>query len=289
MMNKVKGNIKVNIVDLPGFGPTKHDTCEDLAFLTGAKLISEDKSMTLDKVSINDLGKAKKITITKDKTTIVAFEDTKDLVKARVEKLKREVNITESEYDQDKINERIAKLAGGVALIKVGAATETEMKYKKLRIEDSLNATKAAIEEGVVSGGGQTLIEISDDLLNLSETSSDDLRTGINIVKEALLEPTKQIAKNAGFNGDEVVPEIKRHNKGFNANSGKYEDLKDSGILDPTKVIRLALQDSVSIAAMLLTTEVAMADIPEPEAAAPGGPGGDPMGGMGGMGMPGMM
>jgi len=169
-------------VRAPLFGERRKAALEDIAILTGAKLISEDKSMTLDKVSINDLGKARKITITKDKTTIVAFEDTKDLVKARVETLKREVNITESEYDQDKINERIAKLAGGVALIKVGAATETEMKYKKLRIEDSLNATKAAIEEGVVSGGGQTLIEISDDLLNLSETSSDDIRTGINIV-----------------------------------------------------------------------------------------------------------
>ncbi len=288
VLNKNSGVLNVASVRAPLFGERRKAALEDIAILTGAKLISEDKSMTLDKVSINDLGKAKKITITKDKTTIVAFEDTKDLVKARVEKLKREVNITESEYDQDKINERIAKLAGGVALIKVGAATETEMKYKKLRIEDSLNATKAAIEEGVVSGGGQTLIEISDDLLQLSETSSDDLRTGINIVKEALLEPTKQIAKNAGFNGDVVVAEIQRLNKGFNANSGQYEDLKDSGILDPTKVIRLALQDSVSIAAMLLTTEVAMADIPEPEAAAPGGAGGDPMGGMGGMGMPGM-
>ena len=157
------------------------------------------------------------------------------MVKARVEKLKKEVEITESEYDQDKINERIAKLAGGVALIKVGAATETEMKYKKLRIEDSLNATKAAIEEGVVSGGGQTLIEISDDLLNLSQQSSDDLRTGINIVKESLLEPTKQIAKNAGFNGDVVVAEIKRLNKGFNANSGNYEDLKKVRYLRPNQ------------------------------------------------------
>ncbi len=288
VLNKNSGVLNVASVRAPLFGERRKAALEDIAILTGAKLISEDKSMKLDKVSINDLGKAKKITITKDKTTIVAYEDTKDFVKARVEKLKREVDVTDSEYDQDKINERIAKLAGGVALIKVGAATETEMKYKKLRIEDSLNATKAAIEEGVVSGGGQTLIEISYDLLNLSQTSSDDLRTGINIVKEALLEPTKQIAKNAGFNGDVVVADIKRLNKGFNANSGKYEDLKDSGILDPTKVIRLALQDSVSIAAMLLTTEVAMADIPEPEAVAPGGPGGDPMGGMGGMGMPGM-
>merc|ERR1712224_43686 len=164
---------------------------EDIAILTGSNLISEDKSMTLEKVTLNDLGKARKITITKDKTTIVAFEDTKNLVKERVEKLKNEVEITDTDYDKDKINERIAKLSGGVALIKVGAATETKMKYKKLRIEDSLNATRAAIEEGVVSGGGQTLIEISDDLLNLSQTSSDDIRTGINILKEALLEPTK--------------------------------------------------------------------------------------------------
>jgi len=291
VLNKNSGVLNVASVRAPLFGERRKAALEDIAILTGAKLISEDKSMALDKVSINDLGKAKKITITKDKTTIVAFEDTKKLVKARVEKLKREVEITESEYDKDKINERIAKLAGGVALIKVGAATETELKYKKLRIEDSLNATKAAIEEGVVSGGGQTLIEISDNISNSRKAVSDDFQTGINIIKTALLEPTKQIAKNAGFNGDVVVADIKRLNKGFNANTGEYENLKKSGIIDPTKVIRLALQDSVSIAAMLLTTEVAIADIPEPEAGSPGGPGGDPMGGMGGMGgmgMPGM-
>ena len=164
------------------------------------------------------------------------------------------------------------------------------MKYKKLRIEDSLNATKAAIEEGVVSGGGQTLIEISNELSNSRKEISDDLTTGIDIITNALLEPTKQIAKNAGFNGDVVIADIKRLGKGFNANNGEYENLNESGILDPTKVIRLALQDSVSIAAMIITTEVAVADIPEPEAA-PGGPGVDPMGGMGGMGgmgMPGM-
>ena len=291
VLNKNSGVLNVSAVRAPSFGERRKAALEDIAILTGATLISEDKSMKLEDVSINDLGKAKKITISKDKTTIVAFEDTKDLVQARVEKLKREVEITESEYDKDKINERIAKLAGGVALIKVGAATETEMKYKKLRIEDSLNATKAAIEEGVVSGGGQTLIEISGELSHLSQKKSDDLTTGIEIITNALLEPTKQIAKNAGFNGDVVVADIKRLNKGFNANNGKYENLNESGILDPTKVIRLALQDSVSIAAMIITTEVAVADIPEPEAAAPGGQGADPMGGMpgmGGMGMPGM-
>ncbi len=293
VLNKNSGVLNVSAVRAPSFGERRKAALEDIAILTGAKLISEDKSMKLEEVTINDLGKAKKITISKDKTTIVAFDDTKDLVLARVEKLKREVEITESEYDKDKINERIAKLAGGVALIKVGAATETEMKYKKLRIEDSLNATKAAIEEGVVSGGGQTLIEISGELSNLRKKTSDDISTGIDIITNALLEPTKQIAKNAGFNGNVVVADIKRLKKGFNANTGEYENLNASGILDPTKVIRLALQDSVSIAAMLLTTEVAVADIPEPESASSGEPGADPMGGMGmpgmgGMGMPGM-
>ena len=287
VLNKNSGVLNVSAVRAPSFGERRKAALEDIAILTGAKLISEDQSMKLEEVTLSDLGKAKKITISKDKTTIVAFDDTKDLVQARVEKLKREVEITESEYDKDKINERIAKLAGGVALIKVGAATETEMKYKKLRIEDSLNATKAAIEEGVVSGGGQTLIEISNELSNSRKEISDDLTTGIDIITNALLEPTKQIAKNAGFNGDVVIADIKRLGKGFNANNGEYENLNESGILDPTKVIRLALQDSVSIAAMIITTEVAVADIPEPEAA-PGGPGADPMGGMGGMGMPGM-
>ena len=290
VLNKNSGVLNVSAVRAPSFGERRKAALEDIAILTGAKLISEDQSMKLEEVTLNDLGKAKKITISKDKTTIVAFDDTKDLVQARVEKLKREVEITESEYDKDKINERIAKLAGGVALIKVGAATETEMKYKKLRIEDSLNATKAAIEEGVVSGGGQTLIEISNELSNSRKAISDDLTTGIDIITNALLEPTKQIAKNAGFNGDVVIADIKTLGKGFNANNGEYENLNESGILDPTKVIRLALQDSVSIAAMIITTEVAVADIPEPEAA-PGGPGADPMGGMGGMGgmgMPGM-
>ncbi len=287
VLNKNSGVLNVSAVRAPSFGERRKAALEDIAILTGAKLISEDQSMKLEEVTLNDLGKAKKITISKDKTTIVAFDDTKDLVQARVEKLKMEIEITESEYDKDKINERIAKLAGGVALIKVGAATETEMKYKKLRIEDSLNATKAAIEEGVVSGGGQTLIEISNELSNSRKEISDDLTTGIDIITNALLEPTKQIAKNAGFNGDVVIADIKRLGKGFNANNGEYENLNESGILDPTKVIRLALQDSVSIAAMIITTEVAVADIPEPEAA-PGGLGADPMGGMGGMGMPGM-
>jgi len=286
VLNKNAGVLNVSAVRAPSFGERRKASLEDIAILTGGNLISEDKSMTLEKVTKNDLGKARKITITKDKTTIVAFEDTKDLVKERVEKLKNEVEITDTDYDKDKINERIAKLSGGVALIKVGAATETEMKYKKLRIEDSLNATRAAIEEGVVSGGGQTLIELSELLMNFNENLARDQKTGLDIVSKALQEPAKQIAKNAGFNGEVVAAEIKRLKKGFNVVSGEYEDLNESGIIDPSKVLRLSLEDAVSIASMLLTTEVSVADIPEPETPSPAG--GDPMGGMGGMGMPGM-
>jgi len=286
VLNKNAGVLNVSAVRAPSFGERRKAALEDIAILTGANLISEDKSMTLEKVTLNDLGKARKITITKDKTTIVAFDDTKDLVKARVEKLKNEVKITDTDYDKDKINERIAKLSGGVALIKVGAATETEMKYKKLRIEDSLNATRAAIEEGVVPGGGQTLIELSEHLESFNEKLDPEQKTGLVIVAKALQEPAKQIAKNAGFNGEVVAADIKRLKKGFNVVTGEYEDLNESGIIDPSKVLRLSLEDAISIASMLLTTEVSVADIPEPEAPTPAG---DPMGGMGGgMGMPGM-
>ncbi len=288
VLNKNAGVLNVSAVRAPSFGERRKAALEDIAILTGSNLISEDKSMTLEKVTLNDLGKARKISITKDKTTIVAFEDTKGLVKERVEKLKNEVEITDTDYDKDKINERIAKLSGGVALIKVGAATETEMKYKKLRIEDSLNATRAAIEEGVVSGGGQTLIELSEHLESFNESLDPDQKTGLDIVAKALQEPAKQIAKNAGYNGEVVVADIKRLKKGFNVVTGEYEDLNESGIIDPSKVLRLSLEDAVSIASMLLTTEVSVADIPEPETPAPAGDPMGGMGGMGGMGMPGM-
>ena len=287
VLNKNAGVLNVAAVRAPSFGERRKAALEDIAILTGGTLISEDKSMNLEEATIDDLGKAKKISISKDKTTIVAFEDTKDLVKSRVEKLKREIAVTDSEYDKDKITERIAKLSGGVALIKVGAATETEMKYKKLRIEDSLNATKAAIEEGVVAGGGQTLIELAEELKDINEDLSEEQQTGLQIVSRSLQEPTKQIAINGGFNGEVVVADIKRLKKGFNVNTGKYEDLNESGILDPSKVLRLSLEDAISIASMIITTEVSVADIPEPIQENPG-PAGDPMGGMGGMGMPGM-
>jgi len=266
VLNKNSGVLNVASVRAPLFGERRKAALEDIAILTGAKLISEDKSMKLDKVSINDLGKAKKITITKDKTTIVAFEDTKDFVKARVEKLKREVDVTDSEYDQDKINERIAKLAGGVAVIKVGAATETEMKDKKLRLEDAINATKAAVEEGIVPGGGTTLAHLSPILKDWSDKNlvGEEL-IGANIVEASLTAPLMRIAENAGSNGAVIAENVKSKpfNDGFNAATGEYVDMSSAGIVDPAKVTRSGLQNAASIAGMVLTTECIVADLPE--------------------------
>jgi len=281
VLNKNSGVLNVASVRAPLFGERRKAALEDIAILTGAKLISEDKSMTLDKVSINDLGKAKKITITKDKTTIVAFEDTKDLVKARVEKLKREVDLTDSEYDQDKINERIAKLAGGVAVIKVGAATETEMKDKKLRLEDAINATKAAVEEGIVPGGGTTLAHLAPILKEwANKTLSGEELIGANIVEASLTAPLMRIAENAGSNGAVIAENVKTKpfNDGFNAATGEYVDMSSAGIVDPAKVTRSGLQNAASIAGMVLTTECIVADLPEKKDSA--NPAGAP--GMGG-------
>ena len=288
VVNKNRGVLQVAAVRAPSFGERRKAALGDIAVLTGGTLISEDKAMSLEKVQISDLGQARKVTITKDSTTIVANENQNTELSNRIASIKRELDETDSEYDQEKLNERIAKLAGGVAVIKVGAPTETELKNRKLRIEDALNATRAAIEEGIVAGGGTTLLELSEGLEDLAKKLEGDQRTGIEIIKRALTAPTKQIAINAGFNGDVVVSDIKRLGKGFNAQTGEYEDLLEAGILDASKVIRLALQDAVSIASLLITTEVVIADKPEPPSAA-GAEGGDPMGGMGGMGMPGMM
>ncbi len=288
VVNKNRGVLQVAAVRAPSFGERRKAALGDIAVLTGGTLISEDKAMSLEKVQISDLGQARRVTITKDSTTIVANENQNTELSNRIASIKRELDETDSEYDQEKLNERIAKLAGGVAVIKVGAPTETELKNRKLRIEDALNATRAAIEEGIVAGGGTTLLELSDGLEDLSKKLEGDQRTGVEIIKRALTAPTKQIAINAGFNGDVVVSDIKRLGKGFNAQTGEYVDLLEAGILDASKVIRLALQDAVSIASLLITTEVVIADKPEPPTA-PGAEGGDPMGGMGGMGMPGMM
>jgi chaperonin GroEL len=293
VVNKNRGVLQVAAVRAPSFGERRKAALADIAVLTGGTVISEDRAMTLDKVTLADLGRARRITITKDSTTIVANDDHRDAVSARVASIRRELENTDSDYDREKLNERIAKLAGGVAVIKVGAPTETELKNRKLRIEDALNATRAAVEEGIVAGGGCTLLQLAAELEGLANTLQGDQRTGVAIVQRALAAPLRQIAINAGANGDVVIDEVRRSGQGFNAMTGGYEDLLQAGILDAAKVVRLALQDAVSIASLLVTTEVVIADKPEPPApAAPGG--GDPMGGMGmpgmgGMGMPGMM
>ncbi|MFL0762932.1 MAG: chaperonin GroEL, partial [Prochlorococcus sp.] len=280
VVNKNRGVLQVAAVRAPSFGDRRKAALADIAVLTGGTVISEDRAMTLEKVTQADLGQARRITISKDSTTIVAKDDHRDAVGARVAAIKRELDETDSEYDREKLNERIAKLAGGVAVIKVGAPTETELKNRKLRIEDALNATRAAVEEGIVAGGGTTLLRLSKGLSKLSQQLNGDQRTGVEIVQRSLSSPARQIAINAGENGDVVISEMQRLDKGFNAVSSTYEDLLKAGILDATKVVRLALQDAVSIASMMVTTEVVIADKPEPPAPAGDG-GGDPMGGMG--------
>jgi chaperonin GroEL len=277
VVNKNRGVLQVAAVRAPSFGDRRKAALADIAVLTGGTVISEDRAMTLEKVTQADLGQARRITISKDNTTIVAKDDHRDAVSTRVAAIKRELDETDSEYDREKLNERIAKLAGGVAVIKVGAPTETELKNRKLRIEDALNATRAAVEEGIVAGGGTTLLRLSKGLDKLGQQLNGDQRTGVEIVQRALSAPARQIAINAGENGDVVVSEMQRLDKGFNAVSSTYEDLFKAGILDATKVVRLALQDAVSIASMMVTTEVVIADKPEPPAAA-GDSGGDPMG-----------
>ena len=290
VMNKSRGVLQVAAVRAPAFGERRKAALADIAILTGGTLISEDKAMTLDKVTLEDLGKARRITISKESTTIVANDDHRQAVGDRVAAIRRELEATDSDYDREKLQERIAKLAGGVAVIKVGAPTETELKNRKLRIEDALNATRAAVEEGIVAGGGSTLLQLADGLNDLRNSLIGDHRTGVEIVQRALTAPIHQIATNAGENGDVVIAAMQESGKGFNALTGTYEDLQAAGIVDAAKVVRLAVQDAASISGLLITTEVVIADKPEPPAPAPEG-GGDPMGGMGGMGgmgMPGM-
>ena len=288
VVNKNRGVLQVAAVRAPGFGDRRKATLQDIAILTGATLVSEDRAMNLDTVTLADLGSVRRITISKDETTIVATGEHQAAVADRVAAIKRELDNTESDYDREKLIERVAKLAGGVAVIKVGAPTDTELKNRKLRSEDALNATRAAVEEGIVAGGGSVLVQLAGELDGLAAGLSGDERTGVQIVQRALAAPLQQIAANAGHDPNVVAEQVQRSGLGFNAASGAYEDLLAAGILDAAKVVRLALQDAVSIAAMLLTTEAVIADKPEP--AAPAGPGGDMggMGGMGGMGMPGM-
>ncbi len=283
VVNKLRGTFNVLAVKAPGFGDRRKAMLEDIAILTGGKVISEDVGLKLENATMEDLGRASKVVSTKDNTTIVAGQGDEAAVAARVAQIKTLIENTDSDFDREKLQERLAKLAGGVAVIKVGAATETEMKEVKHRIEDAVGATKAAVEEGVVAGGGVALLRASKALDQLGAQLNDEELVAVNILKRAVEEPLRIIATNAGFEGAVVVDEVKKHdgNFGFNAATGQYEDMVASGVIDPTKVTRSALQNAVSVAGMLLTTEAVVTDLPK-EDAAPAMP---PMGG----GMPGMM
>ena len=281
VVNKLRGTFKAVAVKAPGFGDRRKAMLQDIAILTGATVISEEVGRKLDSATLEDLGSAGQVRVTKELTTIVDGGGSKEEIAARVAQIRAQIPETTSEFDREKLQERLAKLAGGVAVIKVGAATEVELKDKKLRIEDALNATRAAVAEGIVAGGGTALLQVQPALNRIKATG--DEKTGVEIVKRAIEEPVRQIAYNAGLEGAVIVDTIKRSRKGFgfNALTEEYVDMIEAGIVDPTKVTRSALQNAASIAAMILTTESIVADKPAKEAAAPA----MPMGG----GMPGMM
>ena len=280
VVNRLRGTFKAVAVKAPGFGDRRKAMLEDIAILTGGTVITEDMGRKLDSVELTDLGTARQVRITKDETTIIDSVGDKDVIAKRVSQIRAQVEETTSEFDREKLQERLAKLSGGVAVIEVGAATEVEMKDKKLRIEDALNATRAAVEEGIVAGGGTTFIDIIPALNTLEATG--DVQTGINLVKRAVEEPLRQIAYNAGLEGSVVVEKVKNTEAGvgFNALTEEYIDMVKAGIVDPAKVTRSALQNAASIASLVLTTETIVADKVEENAAAPAMP---PMGGMGGM------
>jgi len=283
VVNKLRGTLHVAAVKAPGYGDRRKAMLEDIAILTGGKAITEDLGIKLENIKLDDLGKAKKITIDKDNTTIVEGSGKPKDIEGRVKQIRTQVEETTSDYDREKLQERLAKLVGGVAVIKVGAATETEMKEKKARVEDAMHATKAAVEEGIVPGGGVALLRSVKAVEALKETG--DVQVGINIIKRVLEEPLRQIAQNAGYEGAVVVAKVRDEKKpevGFNALIDKYEDLVEAGVIDPTKVVRSALQNASSIASLLLTTEALVSEIPEdkPEPAGGGHGGGMPGGGM---------
>ncbi|MDZ7969626.1 MAG: chaperonin GroEL [Nostoc sp. DedSLP03] len=275
VVNRLRGVLNVAAVKAPGFGDRRKALLEDIAVLTGGQLVTEDAGLKLDNTKLDSLGKARRITITKDNTTIVA-EGNEVAVKARVEQIRRQIEETESSYDKEKLQERLAKLSGGVAVVKVGAATETEMKDKKLRLEDAINATKAAVEEGIVPGGGTTLAHLAPDLEVWAKSNlKDEELIGALIVVRALPAPLKRIAENAGQNGAVIAERVKEKdfNIGYNAATNEFVDLLAAGIVDPAKVTRSALQNAASIAGMVLTTECIIVDKPEPKDAAPAGAG----------------
>jgi chaperonin GroEL len=281
VVNKLRGGLKVAAVKAPGFGDRRKAMLEDIAILTGGQLISEDLGIKLENVTTAMLGRAKKVIIDKEKTTIVDGAGKKKDIEARVGQIKQQIEETTSDYDREKLQERLAKLAGGVAVIRVGGATEIEVKEKKDRVEDALNATRAAVEEGIVPGGGVALLRAKKAVGRISDGNAD-VQAGINIVLKALEAPTRQIAENAGVEGSIVVGKIMEHKSetfGFDAQSEDYVDLVDSGIVDPAKVVRAALQDAASVAGLLVTTEAMVAEAPKKQASPPPMPGG----GMGGM------
>jgi len=281
VVNKIRGTLNVAAVKAPGFGDRRKAMLEDIAILTGGKVITEDLGIKLENVSIDDLGSAKSIKISKEETTIIEGEGTSESISGRVSQIRRQIEETTSDYDREKLQERLAKLAGGVAVISVGAATETEMKEKKARVEDALHATRAAVEEGIVPGGGTALIRAQANLGDLG--LEGDEATGADIIRRAIEAPLRQLAANAGREGALIVEHVKNEkgNVGYNVATDIYEDLVKAGVVDPTKVTRSALQNAASISGLLLTTECLIADVPEPEAG--GDHGHDHGGGMGGM------
>ncbi|MDR0549381.1 MAG: chaperonin GroEL [Deltaproteobacteria bacterium] len=284
VVNKLRGTLHTCAVKAPGFGDRRKAMLEDIAILTGGKVISDDLGIKLESITLKDLGQAKKINIDKDNTTIVDGGGHKQALEGRVKQIRAQIEETTSDYDREKLQERLAKLIGGVGVINVGAATEIEMKEKKARVEDALHATRAAVEEGIVPGGGVALVRCIPSLQTIQNKDTEFLQ-GVNIIRRALEEPLRQIAANAGYEGSVVVEKVRNESgsTGFNADSGQYEDLVAAGVIDPTKVTRFALQHAASVSSLLLTTECMIAEKNEDKPAAPlgGGPGG--MGGMGGM------
>jgi chaperonin GroEL len=276
VVNRLRGTIKVCAVKAPAFGDRRKAILEDLAILTGGRVITEDLGIKLENVQVSDLGSAKRVIVDKETTTIVEGGGDRKAIQGRVVTLKKQIEESTSDYDREKLQERLAKLAGGVAVVKVGAPTETAMKEIKMRVEDALNATKAAAQEGIVVGGGVALLRAAK-VLDGYSTDEPDVLTGVKIVRRALEEPLRRIAENAGVEGAIAVGEVEKlkGNKGFNAVTGQFEDLVAAGIIDPTKVVRTALQNAASIAGLLLTTEAAVTEMPEPKKATPSMPGGD--------------
>jgi chaperonin GroEL len=283
VVNKLRGTLRCAAVKAPGFGDRRKEMLRDIAVLTGGNVISDDLGIKLENITLNDLGQAKRVTIDKENTTIVEGAGAAEDIEGRVNQIRTQVDETTSDYDREKLQERLAKLVGGVAVIRVGAATEAEMKEKKARVEDALNATRAAVEEGIVPGGGLAYIRALPALEKLQLDS--DRQIGVNIVKRALEEPLRQIANNAGAEGAMVLQRVKgeKGNTGFDANSGEYVNMVDTGIIDPTKVTRIALQNAASVAALLLTTEALITELPEENKPAAPMPGGHHHGGMGDM------